>query len=257
MKNYDWKNSFPEPTQKFHERLCSTLSGLEEKEKCKMKRKSLKRGLIIAAAVLVLGAGAFASSGRITFVTGSSSSRPDYTNLPPSEQLEENIGFAPKLIEEFSNGYTFDNASKLNNEIVTYEDDKKIAVANENGNSKYSSISSRYTNGDDYIILSAQLSGYDDSTSEEREIYNGISLKYTSYTGKFVPPNYEKTEQDLKDEADGKIIFSYGSDDVEIIEIQGVSWIQDGISYNITAMDSPLDADGLTDMAKELIDFEQ
>ena len=41
-------------------------------------------------------------------------------------------------------------------------------------------------------------------------------------------------------------------DRVEISQVQGVEWEQDGIYYNITAIDSPLDKQGLIDMAKEV-----
>ena len=41
---------------------------------------------------------------------------------------------------------------------------------------------------------------------------------------------------------------------VEISQVQGVEWEQDGIYYNITAIDSPLDKQGLINMAKEVID---
>jgi hypothetical protein len=254
MNNYDWDNAFPKPPENFHTRLCSTLNGLE-KEKRKMKRKVIKRSLIIAAAVIILGVGAFASSGKMTYIIGTSSSYPDYTKLPTAEQSKKVIGFVPKLISEFSNGYTFDDASIQNNSIISYDDNTKISVVDENGG-KYKSIMLRYKNNDDEILLDAFPAEYSiNSDDVEKEIYNGISIKYTSYTGKYVPNDYKKTEQDLKDEADGKIIFSYGTDDVEIIEVQGVDWIKDDISYNITAMDSPLSETELIDMAKEVIDF--
>ena len=58
----------------------------------------------------------------------------------------------------------------------------------------------------------------------------------------------------MKDEESGKYVFSYGSDRVEISQVQGVEWEQDGIYYNITEIDSPLDKQGLINMAKEVID---
>ena len=71
---------------------------------------------------------------------------------------------------------------------------------------------------------------------------------------KVVPADYQQTEQDMKDEESGKYVFSYGADEVEISQVQGVEWEQDGIYYNITAIDSPLDKQGLINMAKEVID---
>ena len=51
MNKYDWKNAFPKPSENFHNKLCMTLDSLE-KENVKMKKISLKKSIIIAAAVL-------------------------------------------------------------------------------------------------------------------------------------------------------------------------------------------------------------
>ena len=53
MNKYDWKNAFPKPSENFHNKLCMTLDSLE-KENVKMKKISLKKSIIIAAAVLAL-----------------------------------------------------------------------------------------------------------------------------------------------------------------------------------------------------------
>ena len=115
---------------------------------------------------------------------------------------------------------------------------------------------SHYEKDGDELILSAETYRAEEPLeNEEKETYNGIAISYNSYTGKYVPADYEKTEQDILDEAEGKVIISYGTDEIEIYEVQGVGWIQDGIRYNITAMNSPLDEQGLINMAMEMIDF--
>ena len=76
----------------------------------------------------------------------------------------------------------------------------------------------------------------------------------TNFAYNVSPADYQQTEQDMKDEESGKYVFSYGADEVEISQVQGVEWEQDGIYYNITAIDSPLDKQGLINMAKEVID---
>ena len=53
MNKYDWKNAFPKPSENFHNKLCMTLDSLE-KENVKMKKISLKKSIIIAAAVLAV-----------------------------------------------------------------------------------------------------------------------------------------------------------------------------------------------------------
>lgn len=259
MKNYNWKNSFPEPTQKFHEKLCHTLDNLEVKEKGKMTKFTFKKGLIIAAAaVLVIGSAAVATQGTTRVISGSSRAVPTYKEIPSAEKLEKDIGITPKMLSQFSNGYTFDSATKVDNAIEDLVDGTERVVVVENGKEqKFKSLSISYKSGDDKITLDAEPASFDiEKKSSDADNYNGISIRYNAFTNKFVPGNYQQTEQDIKDEADGKYVFSYGTDDIEIHEVQGVTWVQDDIKYHINAMDSPLNQQELIDMAKEIIDFE-
>ena len=259
MKNYNWKNSFPEPTQKFHEKLCHTLDNLEVKEKGKMTKFTFKKGLIIAAAaVLVIGSAAVATQGTTRVISGSSRAVPTYKEIPSAEKLEKDIGITPKMLSQFSNGYTFDSATKVDNAIEDLVDGTERVVVVENGKEqKFKSLSISYKSGDDKITLDAEPASFDiEKKSSDADNYNGISIRYNAFTNKFVPGNYQQTEQDIKDEADGKYVFSYGTDDIEIHEVQGITWVQDDIKYHINAMDSPLNQQELIDMAKEIIDFE-
>lgn len=260
MKNYDWKNSFPKPTQEFHKKLCQTLDSLEERENVKMKKITLKKGLMVAvaASILVIGSAAIATQGTFRMISGSSTSFPNYTEIPTAEKLQKDIGITPKIIDEFSNGYKFDGAVKVNNQIQDSVDGEISIVVDKNGKEeKFKSLSISYKNGDNRIDVSADPADYDiDTDKTETENYNGVSIGYTAFTNKFVPGDYVQTEQDIKDEEDGKYVFSNGTDDIEIHEVQGVTWVQDGIKYHINAMDSPLCEQELIDMAKEVIDFE-
>lgn len=260
MKKYDWDNTFPKPTEEFHNKLCQTLDGLE-RENVKMKKVSVKKVILIAAAVsaLVIGSAAIATPGTIRVISGNSTSFPNYREIPTAQKLQKDIGITPKIMPEFSNGYKFDSAVKVNNAIEDLVDGKeRVVVVDENGKEqKFKSLSISYKNGDNKITLNADPAGYDiDADGAETENYNGISIRYHAYTNKFVPGNYVQTEQDIKDEEKGKYVFSYGTDDVEIHEVQGLSWVQDGIYYHINAMDSPLGQNDLIGMAKEMIDFE-
>lgn len=259
MNKRDLEHTFGEPTKEFHNRLVKTLDGLE-RENVKMKKLSVKKSILIAAAVAVLAAGtaAIATPGTVRMISGSSTSFPNYREIPSEEKLQKDIGITPKIVEEFSNGYKFNGATKVNNSIDDLVDGNTIVtVVDDNGKEqKYKSLSIRYTNGDNEFNLSADPAEYDiDTDKTETENYNGVSIRYHAYTNKFVPGNYQQTEQDIKDEEEGKYVFSYGTDDIEIVEVQGVTWTQDGIRYHINAMDSPLDEAELIAIAKEVIDF--
>lgn len=256
--NKNWENAFPKPTKEFHDKLVSTLDELEREKK--MKKLSIKKGVIIAAAIsiLAISSAAIATRGTVRVTSGSSPAFPTYREIPAEEKLEKDIGIKPKILPEFSNGYAFKSATKVNNRIEDIVDGSAaVVVVDENGNEeRYKSLSIRYENGSNKITLGADPSDYDiEQKASEAENYNGISIGYTAFTNKFVPGDYVQTEQDIKDEESGKYVFSYGTDDIEIHEIQGVTWVEDGIKYHINAMDSPLDKAALIDMAKEVIDF--
>lgn len=265
MNDYNWENAFGDTPQEFHKRVEHTLNNLK-KENVKMKKAKVI--MIAAAAVMVIGTSAIiASSGTMRLVTGHSTSYSNYKELPTAEQAEEKIGVTPKLLNEFSNGYAYKGAVDVNHKIEDVSDDgsRVVVQLGDGTDAKYNSLSIRYKNGDDEVTLDVESAVYNDAAKTDNdgedtsikavEDYNGVSIIYGGYTGKFVPPNYQKTAQDIADESEGKIVFSYGTDDIEIIDIQGVSWTQDGVFYHINAMNSPLGQEELVAMAKELIDF--
>ena len=68
-----------------------------------------------------------------------------------------------------------------------------------------------------------------------------------------MPANYQMTDEDKKNEASGKLIFSWGSDEVKITDVQFVSFKKDGVLYQLMQIDGKLSAAELSDMAKEVI----
>ena len=62
------------------------------------------------------------------------------------------------------------------------------------------------------------------------------------------------TEQDKIDEAEGKVVFSYGSDEVEVNEIKTVKFVKDNTQVTLMDMDSNVDMGELVNMLKTVID---
>ena len=62
------------------------------------------------------------------------------------------------------------------------------------------------------------------------------------------------TDEDKKAEENGELVFSWGSAEVDIIEVQSVTWSENGTHYLLMQMDGKLSADELTDMAAEAIE---
>ena len=84
---------------------------------------------------------------------------------------------------------------------------------------------------------------------------NGTNLYYVHYINKVVSDDYELTEQDKKDQASGKVVFSYddSASQIEVSQVQSVNWNKDGIQYDLLQIDGKLSAGELADMAREVI----
>lgn len=253
MNNTNLRNAFPNTPNNFKNKVRATLDSLpNNEESVDMERKvynkiSFKKKLVAAvAATFILGTTAFAA-GKLFSIVGSTSSIPTYRNMPTIEEVNKDFGFKPALVEKFENGYEFKSGHTSNKEGF-----------DESGNSlgKSKELTMFYKKGDAEISIGIQdlsLVG-DDTTSVLVENYKGSDLKYTSYANKFVPADYEMTEQDKKDEASGKYVFSVGSKEVEISDIKHIEFELDGLYYSILAMDSELTQDDLVKMSYEIID---
>ncbi|MEA4815767.1 MAG: hypothetical protein VB120_02800 [Lachnospiraceae bacterium] len=253
MHKYDWNKAFPDTPKGFHNKIESALYSLENKENDKMKEKirsmKLRKGAIVAiAATFIIGTTVFAT-GKITSFLSISSSTPEYTSMPTEKQIEKDAGMSPKLLEAFENGYSFDSAKAINKQALDEED---------NIMKEFKSVGITYKNTEGILNLFME-SDADYNGDENSKIvctYEGIDLNYFSYINKIVPSDYEMTKQDKEDETSGKYIFSFGSQEVEISEIQSIRWIDGGISYSLLGIDSELGEEDLIGMAKEIIDVE-
>ena len=209
-----------------------------------MKSKK-KIALIAVAATLVMGITVFAASGIISQWFSSSSSIPDYKTLPTAEQVVKDIGYEAVIIDEFANGYKFDNGSVVDNVLT---DDNGKAVE------KFKSVTFRYLKDNDEVLFSQdKVNSQVETSGEVVATVDDVDVYYYSYTNKLVPPDYKMTDEDKKAEETGELVFSYGSSKVEINEIQSVSWKKDDMSYQLLQIDGKLSADELVEMAEEVI----
>lgn len=212
------------------------------------KRLSLKSAVILAAILCLTTVTVFAAT-QVSQYLSTSSSKPTYTSFPTEKALQKDLGFVPNNLETFSNGYTFQEAV-IGNTTPVDENGKKMG--------DYKFISYTYVSGKDNkvnLYANKQLPG---ATSDSKEIntdYKGVTLSYSSQKYKFVPADYQLTEQDKKAQESGEIMFTYGSDAVQDSIVQNVTWTDsEGISYDLMASDSKLQQTDLTAMAKEIVD---
>lgn len=219
-------------------------SAYTERKFAAMKSKK-KISIIAAAAALALGITVFAASGIVSNRVSSSSAVPDYKSLPSIQQVTKDIGYAPVLIDKFENGYAFKNGSIVNNRLT-----------DENGKSveKFKSVSFDYEkDGDTVIFAQDKFNSETEPQGDVIKTAKDTDIYYYSYTNKTVPADYKLSDDDKKAETNGEIVFSYGSPEVRLQNIQSVTWVKDGIQYQLLQIDGRLSADGLAKMAEEIL----
>ena len=217
----------------------------------KIKRlKIWKIAAVSAAAVMLLGATVLAAGILLGGRGGHSLNIPSYYSVPDPQVLHRDIGIAPKVAAEFSNGYRFDSGYIAQNE--DYNTDGSVYEA-------YLGLQCCYKKGNDSINLyiDAAAAGIQLSDAEKAGVYRGSQLMYHAYANKLVPPDYQMTEQDKKDEESGKYVFTYGSAQIEVQEVQGLAWEYHGLNFELIAVGTETSMDELAQMARELIDLQE
>jgi hypothetical protein len=233
---------------------------LEEKDNkgvFTMKHKLLKPKTIIIAGMLIIATSvSCVAATNLSGIFGSTSKLTEIKTFPSKDKVKENVGFTPKYVEAFKNGFKFDTFNYSNEEI---RDDKGAAVE------KYKTADFEYKKEGSKKGQSLSMSAekidqkyFDENTSKNTVTveYNGIKLEYTSSQYKSVPEGYNPTEEEKELQDKGLLQIGYGSesDEIKVSQNQSVMWYEDGITYCIFNMDyTELSKDDMINMAKEVI----
>ncbi len=213
--------------------------------RCYRVIRKKKMALAAAAAVVAVGVTAGAASTLISYWTGSSSAKPDYTSLPTEAQCEKDVGFVPVLLERFDNGYTFQEATVVDNR-----------AKNDSGDTvkRFASLDMEYEKDGDIVTFSQ---GEHDLPMEIEgavaDTVEGVDIYYSSNTYCFVPEDYTLSAEEKQQEENGKLIFSYGADTVSKEQVQTVSWNVGDRHYSLMQMDGALSQRELVAMAKQAL----
>ena len=81
---------------------------------------------------------------------------------------------------------------------------------------------------------------------------NKVSTVYTT-GGHGRQTTIELTDADKAAKANGDLVFSYGSAEVELNEIQSATFVKDGMQYQLLQINGKLSGDELVKMAEELV----
>lgn len=218
----------------------------EKKERPIMKKYT--KFAAVCALLLMTTTAAYAASTLIW--SGHSDHRNDITEPPSVAQMNEAVGYAPKYVAEFANGWAFKYASIIDSQGADSEGNVMIEQKN---------LDFTYTKGRAHgLALYTRLVDetfvpYGDPTAvtidgQDRQLY------YSQQTFKFVPPSYQLTDEDQAAIDSGELAISYGSNEINYSVIRTVMWLDDGISYELLSMDvEDLDKEDLIAMAQEVI----
>lgn len=228
----------------------------EEKEQHSMKHFSIKRVVIgVTAACLVLGTVGIAGSGAMYYMSHSSVI-PDYTRYADLPKAEAEAGYEVEAVEAFKNGYEMKSIhiseEAIQNEAgQTEESQKGIDLIYDKKGSKAITLNIRklYYGEREEAVLG-------DSKPDKAIRCGDTDVIFRLTKFKFVPPDYELTEEDQKNMENGSISISYGTSEVEIKEYCSVSWVKAGIVYGLGGFDLSLSADEMLSMAKEVIEYD-
>lgn len=227
------------------QRVKAKLDSAYTERKTVTMRSKKKIALIAVAAALTLGISAFAAGGVVSSWFSSSSSVPDYKSLPTAEEVKKDIGYDALIIGEFENGYAFKNGSVIDN-----------GLSDGDGNTveRFKSVSFDYEKEGDTVTFTEDcFSSEVGIAGEVVKSLNGTDIYYHSYKNKSVPADYQLTKEDKTAEESGELVFSYGSPEVEIHDIQTVTWMKDGMHFQMLQIDGRLSSGELVKMAEEVI----
>ena len=217
-------------------------------EKPKMNKWNVKKIVVMAAAICLVGSITAIAGGKITQTIGSSSHDEeiyDYGKLP---DMEKQLGFTAKAPEKFTNGYTFECA--LPNHEEGRDDEGNTIKQAVNLGLNYQK------EGMNPVFMSASgTKMYDEEEAPDQTFTHGsISLGYSCDNYLFLPPDAAPSEEDQAKADAGELYISYGSDKEERRQYQSVSWEDQGISYLLSSFDNNMSPEDFCQMAGEVID---
>lgn len=219
----------------------------------KMKLFSVKKIVIAAAAVALLGSITAVAAGHIASQVSHSSALDQVRDYDKIGEISRKAGFSFPSLETFSNGFSFRYALP----IESGDCDEEGNVIN-----SYKTVGLTYSDGEQEVnfYIDQNFSVPEEDGGDPLGVQPvwsgekaGIPMTVTQTVYKFVPPDYELTDEDLKIQESGDVVYSYGSDEVITQTAYDCSFVYDGLRYVAMGFDLTLTPEELADMAAELV----
>lgn len=245
------KDLYKDTFQMIHPSEHSVSQMLYRTEENKMKTKRLmpRRRVIVMTALccLLLASACFAASKIVSYEFHAPSS-PQCTDYNDLSSLTDDLNYEPVIPMDFDNGYVFENAT-----LGTMEG--KDTDGNTVSSGKILDVTYSNPKKDD-ITLSVEpvADETDTGTYDKTRDVHGVTVGGTTFTMKFVPPDYKKTQDDISRENKGNFQISYGTESIEESSYVSAAFAKDNIHYTLLADGGNQPSlDELMDMAAEMV----
>lgn len=217
------------------------------KEESHMKKLKTKKVIVAVAAMCLLVSLVSVAGGRIVGYSTSTSHSAEiksYDKLIKAAPAK--LGFTPATARQFGNGFAFTDGYL--NDVNGIDKDSNIVGS-------FPELTLTYKKGGQEVTYTAArpIGEQTQIAADAVENSDGVAISFKTDHYKFVPENYQLTEEDQKRINSGDLIVSYGTDQVQQKDISFVSWNQNGTSYLLMSSGTvDVSREDLMQMAKEL-----
>ncbi len=218
-----------------------------ERKRYYMKNIFIKKMIVTVAALCVLGSMTAFAIGKITGVRAGSSLLDEVHTYEQAKELQKEYGPKISFPEKFSNGYAFKSAVP-----VHFETQDKDGNTIETGT--HLSITYKKSGMEDISFSEDVDMDNESSPTEIKVCEDGSELHFYKTVNKFVPENYELTDEDKKAQKEGHFNLAYGNDEVEVMISYMVEWNMDGQKYSLFKFGDELSMDEMFEMSEEMMD---
>ena len=244
--------SFIDFPKEAEDRILTQIHHQIQKGRKTMKWTKKQTRLILAAAMVIIGATTAIGAGKIAFTQSGHSINDELHNADQlKRQAEETFGEKIRMPEKFSDGTSFVSG------IVS-----DVEGMDENGNlvDTRPELYANYKRGNINISLTVAEPFSDESPEKKQvllsETCNGIAIEGTEDHYLFLPPDAVPSEEDKRLEAEGKLMISYGSSEEERKVFKNVGWDEGGLHYLLFTFDD-IQLSDIAALAKEIISSQQ
>ncbi len=230
------------------DRILNRVHGQIRKRRIGMKMNRKYTGVILAAALVVIGGITAIGAGKIAFTSGGHAVDEEVENLAElSEMAKEKLGGSVRIPENLAEGITF-SSGVVNDTDAWDEEYQKL------GSFPKAMAFYKDGNGKSYTLtISKPLVGIQEYAGIVTQTYQGMELSGKVDQYLFLPPDQKPSEEERQLEAEGKLFISYGSDEAEHETFTSVSWNEGSFVYLLSTFENA-EVSEMMEWAKTVID---